>query len=727
MPETAHPNERIARLCKGKVPLSTGDAARIACFLGPEPWTDEAVLETARAYVDELGPRSPRRRNRNKAGKLLAAAGRAGGRPGIAVMRVETPGFVRRALVEDFPVRVALPSAGHVARHDARASLPDAEDLIKRARDMLATGRRQARDALAGEMGAFGAGETLGWGEAVDGFSAGLDAFLAQQRPEWDAPGFARAFDASLADALAEPLPPGCGPSGLLARLEAARGSAMRGHSARRDASRARPGAALSRYAAQFPAARALGRRLVLIVGPTNSGKTHEALALAAAAGTSAVLSPLRLLAQEHRERLAAAGAVVRLVTGEETLGPEDAPHVACTVEAADLSRTVDVGVVDEVQMLASPHRGWAWTQALAGLPARTLVMTGSPDAVGMVESLARVTGEPLEVRLMQRKAPLLALPAPVSLDDVREGDAVVAFSRRAAMEVRDALQSRGREVAMVYGNLSPDVRRSEAARFRSRAAGVLVATDAVGMGLNLPIRRVLFAALEKFDGRTSRPLSEAEIRQVAGRAGRYGGAAEGEGACGVLAGLPVAPLLKAMSAVPAVPAPASLFVRPTARAVAEAAGAAGGSVASALRALLSGLAEGSPDLCAADMADETALAVLVDAVDLPARDRFAYACIPLSPRDPGTGDLVLGWAAAHAAGRPCRRPRGVPGTLYEAEILAQRLTAYLWMARRYPEVYRESPAAASDRRDTDALIESLLRANPFRRRPAAAPVPVEA
>ncbi len=716
-----HPNERIGRLCKGLFHLRTGDAARIATFLGPEPWTDEAIVETARNYVEELGERSPRRRTRNMATKVLAAAARAGGREGVEILRVERPGCVTNVLVEQVALDIAMPLSGHALKAMARATLPDADDVLERARDLLPEGRRRARRALADEMGAFGADETDGWADGAAAFSRGLDAFLAQQASGWDAAAFVRLLGESLADALADPLPRGCGAAGLVSRLEAARDAALREHSERRNRTRARAPAGLDRYAALFPAARGLGRKLVLIVGPTNSGKTHEALALAAAAPTAAVLSPLRLLALEHFERLGAAGVAAGMVTGEEILGDPEAGHVACTVEAASLSRVVDVGVVDEVQMLASPHRGWAWTQALAGLPARTLVMTGSPDAVGPVEALARVTGEPLEVRVMERKAPLAVLPSPVPVSGVAPGDAVVAFSRRAAMALREALQLRGHEVAMVYGNLSPEVRRAEAARFRSGAAPVVVATDAIGMGLNLPVRRVLFSALEKFDGRTIRPLTDAEIRQVAGRAGRFAGPAEGAGACGVLEGADPARLRAALSAHPSPSLAGPLFVRPTGAAVAACAEESGAtSLAAVLRRLSADLVEGRGDLAPADLTDELALAAVVDRTDLGMREKFAYACLPLSPRDHGTGDLVAEWASRHAAGQPCRRPRVRPDGLFEAEIHAQRLTAYLWMARRYPEAYREAEAARADRAATERLIESLLRANPWRGRALA-------
>jgi ATP-dependent RNA helicase SUPV3L1/SUV3 len=349
----------------------------------------------------------------------------------------------------------------------------------------------------------------------------------------------------------------------------------------------------------------------------------------------------------------------------------------------------LDGAVVDEVQMLADPCRGWAWTQALVGMPARTVMMTGSPDAVALVEAVAAITGEPLEVRYRERKSPLVPAKRPVDIDSIGPGDAVVAFSRRAAMGLRDVVQAAGHEVAMVYGNLSPDVRRAEAARFRSGAAAVLVATDAIGMGLNLPVRRVVFSALEKFDGQSVRPLTDGEIRQVAGRAGRFGVGAGGEGTCAVLRGLDPGRLAEALAAVPGSREGARLFVRPTQEAVLSTAQALDTpSLATVLRYLRDHMVDARSDLSVCDLTDEILLADLLDRTALPIADKFAYALLPLPPRDPGVAPMVTEWAVLHSTGHACRRPTDRCEDLFATELLAKRLTAYLWMAHRYPEVF---------------------------------------
>src|SRR5690606_10069705 len=284
-----------------------------------------------------------------------------------------------------------------------------------------------------------------------------------------------------------------------------------------------------SDYPSLFPLARKLKRKLIFLCGPTNSGKTHEALHAACAAKTAEVLSPLRLLALEHFDLLHEKGLSAGLVTGEEKRGDPGATHVARTIETGDFSRQVDVAVIDEIQMLADPQRGWAWTAAAVGIPATTVYMTGSPDAEPLVKKIAKITGDELEIRRLERKSPLKARYN-CGIEDLRAGDAVIVFSRRDAHEVREKIRSMAHlSVATIYGALGPEVRNTETKRFTSGEASVLVATDAIGMGLNLGnIQRVLFTSTKKYDGKRERTLTPSEIRQIGGRAGRFGKALEG-------------------------------------------------------------------------------------------------------------------------------------------------------------------------------------------------------
>ena len=263
-------------------------------------------------------------------------------------------------------------------------------------------------------------------------------------------------------------------------------------------------------------------RTFEYFVGPTNSGKTHAALEHLRAARSGMYLAPLRLLALEVYERLWELDAPASLVTGEERIIHPDAAFVSSTVEMVDLRRRVDVAVVDEAQMLEDTQRGWAWTLAIAGVRAKHVILCGSVEGLRAAQRLAARLGVTMTVRTFERKNPLRVVPA-VALTALHPGDAVIGFSRKAVVEMQGAIARLGFSSAAIYGSLSPAVRRREAERFRNGSADVLVATDAIGLGLNLPIRRLIFTTIEKFDGIADRVLTPQEIRQIAGRAGRYG------------------------------------------------------------------------------------------------------------------------------------------------------------------------------------------------------------
>jgi ATP-dependent RNA helicase SUPV3L1/SUV3 len=281
-----------------------------------------------------------------------------------------------------------------------------------------------------------------------------------------------------------------------------------------------------------FPLARALKRRIIFHVGPTNSGKTYAAMQALASATTGCYLAPLRLLALEGYEKLRNEGVAVSLITGEEELIDEESTHVSSTIEMLNSTVEVDVCVIDEIQMIDDRDRGWAWANALIGAPAKILYLTGSADALNAITEICDYLGEPLEIREFVRMNPLTLLRRHTSISRIEPQTAIVAFSRREVLALKQQLSERYR-VSVVYGNLSPEVRREEARRFREGQSEVLVATDAIAMGLNLPIRSILFARDNKFDGLRRRELLPSEVLQVAGRAGRYG--IEEEGYVGAL------------------------------------------------------------------------------------------------------------------------------------------------------------------------------------------------
>ncbi len=276
-----------------------------------------------------------------------------------------------------------------------------------------------------------------------------------------------------------------------------------------------------------FPLAREEKRKLYFYVGPTNSGKTYKAMQELIEADCGIYLAPLRLLALENYEYLKSNEISTTLITGEEEIFDEDAAHICSTIEMINFNYDVDVCVIDEVQMLQDEDRGWAWVNAIVGAPAKKVIMTGSVNALEAIKKIAQYLDEELEVIKFKRKTPLQLLPKATPLKHVENGTALIAFSRNDVLKYKSRL-SKTHKVSVIYGNLSPEVRKEEAKRFREGKTTVLVATDAIALGLNLPIKTILFTTDTKFDGVEKRKLIPNEIIQIAGRAGRYGHHEEG-------------------------------------------------------------------------------------------------------------------------------------------------------------------------------------------------------
>ncbi len=267
-------------------------------------------------------------------------------------------------------------------------------------------------------------------------------------------------------------------------------------------------------------------------LGPTNSGKTHDALRVLVEHGRGVYAAPLRMLAQEAHRRLAVEIGEERvgLVTGEERVNP-DAPIVCCTAEMAPMHG--ETLVLDEVQWSEDEERGSAWTRLMLGGEYRHILLLGAVEALPLV----RDAFPEVEVRFFERKAPLDWI-GKRGIRGLGPGTVVVAFSRRAVIGLAGELnQMRPGKVAVLYGAMPLASRREEIDRFISGAAEVCAATDVLGHGVNLPCETLLFAETDKFDGRERRNLEPWEIAQIAGRAGRFGFHERGN--VGVLTGVP--------------------------------------------------------------------------------------------------------------------------------------------------------------------------------------------
>ena len=473
-------------------------------------------------------------------------------------------------------------------------------------------------------------------------------------------------------------------------------------------------------YPDSFMTARRANRKVTLFVGPPNSGKTHTAFERLAAAERGAYLAPLRLLALEGRDRLMAKGVPCSLRTGEESQAVGGARVVSSTIEMMGTGDLIDVAVIDEAQMIFDPWRGWAWTQAIVGAPAKELLIICSAYAVPAIENLLGLCGERCEVRVFERMQQVQLLPAAVPIANLKLGDAVVAFSRRDVLMLRDQVAANGKTVSVIYGALPPEVRKREAARFASGETEVLVATDAIGMGLNLPIRRVLFSTLTKFDGVGDRTLDESEVHQIAGRAGRYG--IHEEGFAGVLAEAePTAArtLRDLLALQPRAPRHFKAPVAPNWWHIETISSKLGKrKLREVLGVFVEQLELDNAHFAVAELQQMLEIAAQLDerAAPLSLRERFIYAQAPVDTRSDQLLQQFLGWTERHAWDGQAGEPSflfdvGENSRLDRMEQALRACTLWLWLDQRFVGVFGHLDAVVALREQLNDGIAGQLRA----------------
>ena len=261
-------------------------------------------------------------------------------------------------------------------------------------------------------------------------------------------------------------------------------------------------------------------RRVTAVLGPTNTGKTHYAIERMLAHRTGVIGLPLRLLAREVYDRIVAqrGPSVVALVTGEERIVPDRTQYWVCTVEAMPLEIGADFVAIDEIQMCADPERGHVFTDRL--LRARGLHETLFMGAETMRQAIANLV--PGVTFLKRERFSALSYTGSKKISRMPPRAAIVGFSVENVYAIAELIRRQKGGCAVVMGALSPRTRNAQVALYQNGDVDYLVATDAIGMGLNLDIKHVAFSATAKFDGRRMRQLYPQELAQIAGRAGRH-------------------------------------------------------------------------------------------------------------------------------------------------------------------------------------------------------------
>ncbi len=259
--------------------------------------------------------------------------------------------------------------------------------------------------------------------------------------------------------------------------------------------------------------------RITAVLGPTNTGKTTYAIDRMLGYRTGVIGLPLRLLAREVYDRIVAirGPSVVALVTGEERIVPDRVQYWVCTVEAMPEGMGADFVAVDEIQLCGDPERGHVFTDRL--LRSRGLLETMFLGAETMKSAIATLVPQTQFIRRDRMSNLTYAGEKKISRMQLRS--AIVGFSVENVYAIAELLKRQRGGAAVVMGALSPRTRNAQVAMYQAGEVDFLVATDAIGMGLNLDIAHVAFSALTKFDGRRMRPLMPNELAQIAGRAGR--------------------------------------------------------------------------------------------------------------------------------------------------------------------------------------------------------------
>lgn len=274
----------------------------------------------------------------------------------------------------------------------------------------------------------------------------------------------------------------------------------------------------------EYEEARAMKRHFILHVGETNTGKTYASIERLMEAESGVYLAPLRLLALEIQDKLNSQNIACSLLTGEEEDILNYAYHVSSTIEKLQLGTPYDVCVIDEAQMIADKQRGWAWTRAILGVLAPEIHICMAPEALDIVIKLIKDCNDTYEVIKHTRDTELVFEDEPFNLNkDVKKGDALVVFGKKKALAVSAQLLNNNIKTSIIYGSLPYSTRKKQFERFLDGETEVIVCTDAIGMGVNLPIKRIVFLETRKYDGVSLRKLNVSEIKQIAGRAGRKG------------------------------------------------------------------------------------------------------------------------------------------------------------------------------------------------------------
>lgn len=475
-----------------------------------------------------------------------------------------------------------------------------------------------------------------------------------------------------------------------------------------------------------YPEARTIQRKIVFHSGPTNSGKTHHAIQKYLSAKSGVYCGPLKLLAHEIYQKTNDSGVPCDLITGEELVhvDPEGRPaaHAACTIEMCSVITPYEVAVIDEIQMIRDPSRGWAWTRALLGLCAEEIHVCGEAAAINLVTELMFTTGEEVEVRTYERLTPLTVLDHSIeSLDNLRPGDCIVCFNKNDIYSVSRKVEIQGLECAVIYGSLPPGTKLAQAKKFNDPddPCKILVATDAIGMGLNLSIKRIIFNSLVKPNlnekgEREIDTISTSQALQIAGRAGRFSSVfKDGEVTTMYRDDLP---LLKEILSKPITDIE-NAGLHPTAEQIEMFAYHLPEATLSNLLDIFVSLSQVDGLYFVCNIDDFKFVANMIQHIPLNLRVRYVFCTAPINRKQPFVCTSLLKFARQFSKNEPltfnwiCRHvhwPVSCPKTikdLVHLESVHDVLDLYLWLSYRFMDMFPDANLVRQIQKELDSII----------------------
>ncbi|XP_076249132.1 suv3 RNA helicase isoform X2 [Calliopsis andreniformis] len=477
-----------------------------------------------------------------------------------------------------------------------------------------------------------------------------------------------------------------------------------------------------------YPHARAKQRKIIFHAGPTNSGKTYHALKRFMEASSGVYCGPLKLLAVEVFNKCNAMGTPCDLITGEEQtyVNGKMSPvqHVACSVEMVNVQNVYEVAILDEIQLIRDPSRGWAWTRALLGVVADEIHVCGEAAAIPIIESICATIGETVQVEQYKRLTDLVIEKYALrSLFNVQPGDCIVCFNKNDIFYVSQNIEKIGKQVAVIYGSLPPATKLAQAARFNdvNDPCKILVATNAIGMGLNLHIRRIVFYSLShptinENGEKEIDTISVSSALQIAGRAGRYG-TQWSQGFVTTFKSEDLTILRKLLTKTPDIIKQAGLH--PTADQIELYAYYLPHAPLSNLINIFITLSQVDNSLyfiCNLD--DFKFLADMIQHIPLPLRTRYVFCCAPINRKMPFVCSMFLKFARqcsnndkitkswlCKQVNWPLSPPANI-ADLVHLEAVFDVFDIYLWLSFRFMDLFPDGNSVREIQQDLDKVIE---------------------